>query len=282
MKKEASEMSSKQVWKKIITFVFITYGASSIFMYLAISAGSLQAAGGLVVLGTMWSPGMAAILTQLLYRSRFREFGWKWGKTKYHLWSYAVPALYALAIYGFVWITGLAGFVQKPLTDMMTVVLRMLIIGTLFGCLSALGEEIGWQGFFIPLLARVTSFTNTALLRGIVWSVWHYPLIIFGIYGSQELPAWYKLICFTVMLTGVSFVFAWFRLKSGSLWTGMFLHASHNLFIQGLAGLATYKGITAYLIDEFGAVSAVVALIVAFIFWKKRDQLTLAPTFPKG
>jgi len=83
------------------------------------------------------------------------------------------------------------------------------------------------------------------------------------------------------MLTGVSFVFAWFRLKSGSLWTGMFLHASHNLFIQGLPSLTTDKVITAYLIDEFGVVSAVVAVIVAFIFWTKRGQLTLTQTVPK-
>jgi membrane protease YdiL (CAAX protease family) len=209
-----------------------------------------------------------------LYRKSFREFGWKWGKTKYQLWSYAVPAFYAFTIHGFVWITGLAGFVQDSPTDVIIVSLKTIAIGTVFGCIFALGEEIGWQGFFIPLLARVTSFTKTALLRGIVWSVWHYPLIIFGVYGSKELPVWYKLICFTVLLTAVSFVFTWFRLKSGSLWTGMFLHASHNLWIQGLPSLTTYKGTTVYLVDEFGAVTAIVSLIVGFIFWKKRKQLS--------
>ena len=45
------------------------------------------------------------------------------------------------------------------------------------------------------------------------------------------------------------------------------------LFIQGFPGLTTDKGMTVYLIDEFGAVSAVVAIIAAFIFWKKRGQL---------
>ena len=273
--------STREVWKRIITFVFVTFGISSIFMYLIISADNVRAGGGLFALGGMWSPGIAAILTQLLYRKSLREFGWKWGKTKYQLWSYAVPAFYALSIHAFVWITGLAGFVQDPVTEVIMTVLKGLAVGTVLGCIFALGEEIGWQGFFIPLLAKITSFTNTALLRGIVWSVWHYPLIIFGVYGAKELPVWYKLICFTVMLTGVSFVFAWFRLKSGSLWTGMFLHASHNLFVQGLPGLTTDKGITAYLIDEFGLVSAAVALIVAFIFWKKRGQLTLNPTFLK-
>ncbi|NIM90185.1 MAG: hypothetical protein GTO17_04475 [Candidatus Aminicenantes bacterium] len=45
--------STKEVWKRIITFVFLTYGISSIFMYLAISAGSMRAGGGLVALGGM-------------------------------------------------------------------------------------------------------------------------------------------------------------------------------------------------------------------------------------
>jgi membrane protease YdiL (CAAX protease family) len=266
--------STKEVRKRIITFIFFTYGISSVFMFCTISSGSLRAGGGLVALGGMWSPGIAAILTQFLYKKNLREFGWKWGKTKYQVWSYAVPALYALFIHAFVWITGLAGFVQDSPTKLIVTSLKMLAIGTVLGSIFALGEEIGWQGFFVPLLARVTSFTKTALLRGIVWSVWHYPLIIFGVYGAEELPVWYKLLCFTVLLTGISFAFAWFRLKSGSLWTGMFLHASHNLFVQGLPGLTTDKGMTVYLIDEFGAVSAVVALIIAFIFWKKRDQLT--------
>ncbi len=272
--------SRNEVRKRLITFVFITYGISSVFMYLAISAGSLRAGGGLVALGGMWSPGIAAVLTQLFYRRNFREFGWRWGKTKYQLWSYAIPVLYALTVHAFVWVTGLAGFVQDSPKEVLVVSLKTISLGTVLGCIFALGEEIGWQGFFVPLLAQVTSFTKTSLLRGIVWSVWHYPLIIFGVYGARELPVWYKLVCFTVFLTGVSFVFAWFRLKSGSLWTGMFLHASHNLFVQGLPGLTTDKGITAYLIDEFGAVSAAVAVIVAFLFWKKRGQLAVMPESP--
>jgi len=109
--------STKEVRKRIIAFVFITYGISSIFMYLIISAGSLRAGGGLVALGGMWSPGIAAILTQLLYRKSLREFGWKWGKTKYQLWSYAVPALYAFTIHAFVWMTGLAKYSQYDEQD---------------------------------------------------------------------------------------------------------------------------------------------------------------------
>lgn len=35
-------------------------------------------------------------------------------------------------------------------------------------------------------------------------------------------------MCFTLMVLGIGFVFALMRLKSGSVWTGMILQATHN------------------------------------------------------
>jgi uncharacterized protein len=114
------------------------------------------------------------------------------------------------------------------------------------------------------------------LISGVIWSVWHYPLLLFGDYNSGA-PPWYSLACFTVMVIGISFVFAWMRLKSGSLWTATFLHASHNLFIQRvLTPLTTDTGKTKYVIDEFGAALAISALIVAAIFWQKRSEVVAA------
>jgi membrane protease YdiL (CAAX protease family) len=105
-------------------------------------------------------------------------------------------------------------------------------------------------------LARRNSFTVTALISGIVWSVWHYPILLFADYNAG-MPAWYGLLCFTVMVVGMSFVFAWMRLKSGSLWTGVLLHASHNLFIQDFFDPITPDtSPTKYVIGEFGCVGS--------------------------
>ncbi len=244
-------------------------------MYLAISSESMMAKGGLYAYGGMWSPGIEAILTQLLYKKNIRGFGWVWGKTKYQLWSYAVPFLYILVIYAIGWVIGFGGFIQGSFTNIVVTSLKVIAFGTVMGCISALGEEIGWSGFFVPQLAKATSFTKTSLLRGIVWSVWHYPLNIWGVYSTVTIPVWYKLISFTVLLTGMSFVFSWLRLKSGSLWTEMFMHASHNLFIQNIfPSLTTDKGMTMYYIGEFGVISAVVVLLVALVFFMKRGQLS--------
>lgn len=76
------------------------------------------------------------------------------------------------------------------------------------------------------------------------------------------------------MVIGISFVFAWMRLKSGSLWTGTFLHANHNLFIQGiLTPLTIDTGKTKWVIDEFGFALAIAAVVVAVIVWQKRGEV---------
>jgi len=65
----------------------------------------------------------------------------------------------------------------------------------------------------------------------------------------------------------VSFVFTWFRLKSNSLWTGVMLHASHNLFIQAVFNPITieYKN-TKYFTGEFGIALPLISFILAIYF----------------
>jgi len=98
-------------------------------------------------------------------------------------------------------------------------------------------------------------------------------VLIWGDYNAGT-PTWYGLTCFTVMVISISFVFAWMRLKSGSLWTGAMLHASHNLFVQAIfTPLTRNTGKTAWFIDEFGAVLPAVTVVVAIYFWRRRKEL---------
>ena len=126
----------------------------------------------------------------------------------------------------------------------------------------------------MPELARRTSFTVTALVSGCIWALWHYPILIFGDYNAGT-PTWYGLTCFTVMVVASSFIFAWMRLKSGSLWTGVLLHGSHNIFIQAFfTPLTTNTGRTRYIIDEFGAGLAIVAILFGAYFWVRRGEVS--------
>ena len=157
----------------------------------------------------------------------------------------------------------------------------LTVLPLLSSAITALGEEIGWRGFLVPQLAKLTSFTKTSLISGVIWAVWHYPLIIFSNYrslggsGSSDIPLWFALACFTVMVIAISFVFNWFRIKSGSVWTAVFLHTTHNSFIQSLYADSTInKDITPWVAGEFGIGLALVTSVVAFVFWTKRNTLS--------
>ena len=279
--------------RPIITFLVITFALSSIFYFLIIHTGKLGSGFGLYVTGLMWCPGLSALITSLILGRKISELGWQWGKAKYQLRSYLIPLLYAFIAYIIIWSIGWGGFYNKEFVTQVStsfgwtqlpsglVILFYFIINGIFGMAlsgaTAMGEEIGWRGFLVPELSKSFNYTKTSFIVGCTWAVWHFPILIFADYNSGT-PYWYGLTCFTVMIISISFVFTWFRLKSNSLWTGVILHASHNLFIQSLfTPLTKDTGNTKYFIDEFGIVLPIVCLCFAIYFWRKRSQLINIP-----
>ncbi len=272
---------------KIWVFLALTLAFSSIFYYLIASAGKLESGP---VFGLMCSPGLAAIITQLGFHRTLRGLGWKLGSARYLLLAYALPIGYGLIAYGIVWLTGLGALdsgelvaeasahiapqISSPVALVIIYLVFAATLGTLESMFSALGEEIGWRGLLVPELSKVNSFAGTALISGAIWALWHYPLILLADYSNQGAPAWFGLICFTLMVLGASFVFAWIRLRSGTLWTACLLHASHNFFIQNVYSLLTRgNALTPYFSGEFGIVLAAVMIVLAYVFWRRRRDL---------
>ncbi|HEV2489455.1 MAG TPA: CPBP family intramembrane glutamic endopeptidase [Candidatus Acidoferrales bacterium] len=282
------EAEARRTKISIGVYLVLTFAFSSVFYRLIIHQGTLAAHGGLLVAGLMWSPGAAGLLTRLFFQGNLRGHGWGWGKWKYEFAGYWIPLAYAAVVYVPLWLAGAADFhspvlsragqliAQHGLASWVAVpayFLTLATLGMLSSCSRALGEELGWRGFLVPQLAKITSFRGVAFTSGIIWSLWHYPLILFANYNGAG-PRWYSLACFTVMVIGISFLFAWMRLKSGSVWPCMLLHASHNVFIQAFFNPLTRPGpLTNYMIGEFGAGLAILAILLAVIFDRKRGEL---------
>jgi membrane protease YdiL (CAAX protease family) len=283
------DQSPHQTRKALGLFLLFTFGLSSIFYALIIHTGKLGSGFGLYVTGLMWCPALSAFITSKLLKRPIASLAWQWGRPKYQWWSYLTPLIYALVTYLIIWLAGWGVFYNHTfLTEAanqfgwgqtpawLTIFLSFVFIG-LWGMpgsiASALGEETGWRGFYVPEVYKLTGYTQTSLLVGITWAVWHFPILIFADYNSGT-PAWYGLTCFTVMVVSISFVFTWFRIKSNSLWTGVLLHASHNLFIQSFfTPITLYTKQTKWFIDEFGAVLPVICLVTAIYFWSRRKEL---------
>lgn len=289
----AATRAAPAPWSQIGLFLGLTVALSSIFYAFVIVTGHVGGGRGAYVAGLMWSPGTAAILTCLLTRTPLASLGWRWGQWKWQWAAYLIPLAYALAAYGLVWAMGWGGvvnpaFIEHVRTDMgWTHVsdavlvggyfLLMGVVGMVGSCSHALGEEIGWRGFLAPRLVGRLGFWGGAIVTGLIWTAWHVPVLLFAGYNNGT-QWWYGLGCFTVLVVSVSVIMTWLRMRSGSLWTGMLAHASHNLFIQALLTPMTFPrgAITPYAIDEFGfavpAMALVAAILVAVFAKKPLDQ----------
>jgi membrane protease YdiL (CAAX protease family) len=86
-----------------------------------------------------------------------------------------------------------------------------------------LGEELGWRGYLQvriypghPLAAAVAT--------GVIWGVWHYPLLL-----NAEGLRWWLPVEFTVGTVTMSAFLGWLRTRSGSVWGPSLGHASNNV-----------------------------------------------------
>jgi membrane protease YdiL (CAAX protease family) len=273
-----------KVWKKIALFYALTLVFSNIFNAFVLFGGRMDAGNLLYVTGAMWSPGLAALATKRIFREPIAELPWQWGGARYAWLAYLIPLAYALPVYLVAWFTPLGGFLEPDFLKRTaeqfgwsnfppSLVLALFVVFTatlgLVGKTSrALGEEIGWRGFLVPELSKVVGFTGVGLISGLMWAVYHFPVLLFADYNKGA-PAWYSLICFTLMVVADSFIMAWLTLRSRSLWPAAIFHGSHNLFIQSiLTPLTRDTGPTKYIIDEFGIGLVITIGIGAFLTWR--------------
>jgi membrane protease YdiL (CAAX protease family) len=90
-----------------------------------------------------------------------------------------------------------------------------------------LGEEPGWRGFAIPELQKRYTGIKAALLLGIVWALWHLPLM------GTEFP-WTVVPAFIVSVFAASVVLSWlFNSTGGSVLLCMLLHATVDALDAG-------------------------------------------------
>lgn len=261
------------IGRRLVTFLAILVGLSALFDALLIAAGTIQGKSGLFAFALMWSPAVAALATARLFHDDWAAIGWRPGRARYLAIAYLLPIIYAGGAYGLAWLTG-GGSFTGDWPDALPI---FLVVGTLSGALSALGEEIGWRGYLVPQLASRFGFATTALVSGLIWAAWHYPLLLFTDYGTGS-PPWYSLACFTVAVVGLSFAFAWLRLRSGSIWPPVLLHASHNLFLLHVfTPLMAEHRATYLLTGEGGIFFALAAVLVGGTFWALRSRLATPP-----
>jgi membrane protease YdiL (CAAX protease family) len=113
-------------------------------------------------------------------------------------------------------------------------------IGFLFGIPAGLLEEIGWTGFAFPALRATRGFLRSSLLLGVLWALWHLPVIDF-LGAARPHGAYLPLffLSFAAVLVAVRLLIAWLYTKTGSIPLAQCTHALSTgcLVTFGAAGV---------------------------------------------
>jgi len=102
---------------------------------------------------------------------------------------------------------------------------QTILVGSLIGLLLGFGEEYGWRGYLQNELVRLGK-KRGVLLVGLIWSVWHYPVIWMGHnYPGYPVEGTVLMTIYTALL---AFILGYVMLKTGSVWLVAFLHTINN------------------------------------------------------
>ena len=170
----------------------------------------------LALIVTMFCPLLAVLLVQKAFLRQPTGIGWKvQGKRRFWLAAWFGPAVLTLlgAVLYFAvfpsrldfsgsWLVAAYGGemdAQTLRSQLGVSTLSYLLQNGLFAVLlapainmfPALGEEVGWRGYMMPRLKERFGLLNGRLLGGVVWGVWHWPLMLLvGYeYGTNYLGA---------------------------------------------------------------------------------------------
>ena len=188
---------------------------------LAVVMDVIAAAAAGFVLSNVFSPrqGVRDLLASLDIRQK---------PVKWYGWLFALAVYPAVLLVGNLISAGLSGqpFALNMSGPWYAVILTTIVLLAYFIIGGGGMEEPGWRGFALPrLLARYKPL-GASLILGLVWSLWHWPVLMLQIAAG----GYAAVLIFVVQVLMYSVLFtAVYARSRGSLPLVMLLHAAVNL-----------------------------------------------------
>ncbi|WP_353111660.1 type II CAAX endopeptidase family protein [Microbacterium sp.] len=168
------------------------------------------------------TPLLAAVILWLVRRpGTFREtFATRWrGAMGWAGIGIGLIAVIAAAQTSFALATGI--WRLNPLDEILAATVWVIPV-FLMQSVFAIGEEFGWRGW-LATRAASWGFWRLAVVSGLVWIVWHLPVL--AVIGDR--PFWDIVIYFAGMLPWAPLLLA-LRWRSGSVWPAVLTHGAIN------------------------------------------------------
>lgn len=134
---------------------------------------------------------------------------------------------------------------------------KIFPLGIVFGLVPGFLEEFGWMGFAYPQMRMSRSTLSAGLLLGVVWGLWHAPVVDYLGAAAPHGVYWVPFfLTFIAIVMAVRVLIIWMYSNTGSVLLAQLMHASLTV------SLATF--------DPLGVSSAQETLwyaVYALVLW---------------
>lgn len=223
-------------------------------------AGSLTLAAVLLPLAYMFGPALGNVLARVVTgegRRNLRLRPESDGTWKYYAAAWLLPAVLVVlggalyfALFPAQFDPSMAAFADllrelgadlDPRVVAAVQIVSALTIGPVVNAVFAFGEEFGWRGYLLPKLLPL-GVRRAVLLHGVVWGVWHWPIVAMGYNYGFDYPGfpYTGMVAFLAFTVGAGTFLAWVTVREGSVWPACIGHGAINaiagitvLFVAG-------------------------------------------------
>ena len=162
---------------------------------------------------------------------------------------------------------------MNPTVMIVVTIVSGLFAGITINAIFALGEEYGWRNYLVSAL-KEKKFICASVFIGIVWGLWHFPLILLGHnYPQHSVVGVFMMVVFCVL---ASFIETYFVLKTKSVLPAAIFHGTINavaglnvILIKG--GNDLLNGLTG--LSGFFVMAVVVMMIYLFDKYVLNDNI---------
>ena len=201
-------MMHKKVTEKarLFLFVLLTFVITWIVFMLIPLFGLTYGSGSSVIIlaAAMFVPALCSLLTRLITKEGFQNMYLHphlKGHIKQYLLVYFGPTLLlflSAAVYFLIFprsfdptfsaLKNAAKGTAEISANVLLLVsaLQIIVIGPIVNLIPTMGEELGWRGYLLPKLRLFMPDRAALVVTGVIWGVWHIPVIIMGHnYGTE-------------------------------------------------------------------------------------------------
>jgi membrane protease YdiL (CAAX protease family) len=240
----------------------------------------------------MLLPAVCSIILQIIHKEKpFRNLSISFKLNRWFIMAGIIPIIYSFMALGINLLfpnvsfsTSYEGFLSRlpaeqveiakqqlsrfpPVIFVLIQILNSILAGYTINTIFGFGEELGWRGHLLKSLNN-KKLLLASLIIGVVWGLWHFPLILLGHnYPQHPVAGVGLMVIFCILLTPMMIYIV---IKSKSVITASILHGVNNAIggitviyvaggndiINGITGIAGFitlllMNIVFYLYDKF-------------------------------